>query len=147
MSRSFLKMRPVKQEFIILEGKSVECYQEWEIIVPREVAQILIFDGKFHSNWSRILGSNSRIKITTKGLATCDEENAWDVEFGKHLAESKASLKAYKKYDKITRKITKVAFNIYGNIRKMSVRNASFIHREMTHIFNLRNSKIKPDKE
>lgn len=147
MSRSFLKMRPVKQEFIVLEGRSVECHQEWEIIVPREVAQILVFDGKFHSDWSRLLGNDNRIKITTKGLATCDEENVWDKEFGKHLAESKASLKAYKKYDRITRKITKIAFTIYGNIRKMCVRNVSFIHREMNHIFKLNTSKIKPDKE
>ena len=103
----YLKMKPVKEDFEINENDGiVKCYQTWSFFVPKEIAQTLIFNGKFNREWSEKLAKDNRnIWITTVGTAKKIKTDIWDEKIGKHIAATKASKKAYEKYFKLTRKI------------------------------------------
>ena len=103
----YLKMKPVKEDFEINENDGiVKCYQTWSFFVPKEIAQTLIFNGKFNREWSEKLAKDNRnISITTVGTAKKIKTDIWDEKIGKHIAATKASKKAYEKYFKLTRKI------------------------------------------
>ena len=103
----YLKMKPVKEDFEINENDGiVKCYQTWSFFVPKEIAQTLIFNGKFNREWSEKLAKDNRnILITTVGTAKRIKTDIWNEKIGKHIAATKASKKAYEKYFKLTRKI------------------------------------------
>ena len=103
----YLKMKPVKEDFEINENDGiVKCYQTWSFFVPKEIAQTLIFNGKFNREWSEKLAKDNRnILITTVGTAKRMKTDIWNEKIGKHIAATKASKKAYEKYFKLTRKI------------------------------------------
>ena len=103
----YLKMKPVKEDFEINENDGiVKCYQTWSFFVPKEIAQTLIFNGKFNREWSEKLAKDNRnILITTVGTAKRIKTDIWNEKFGKHIAATKASKKAYEKYFKLTNKI------------------------------------------
>lgn len=100
-------MKPVKEDFEINENNGiVKCYQTWSFFVPKEIAQTLIFNGKFNREWSEKLAKDNRnILITTVGTAKRMKTDIWNEKIGKHIAATKASKKAYEKYFKLTRKI------------------------------------------
>lgn len=103
----YLKMKPVKEDFEINENDGiVKCYQTWSFFVPKEIAQTLIFNGKFNREWSEKLAKDNRnILITTVGTAKRIKTDIWNEKIGKHIAATKASKKAYEKYFKLTIKI------------------------------------------
>ena len=103
----YLKMKPVKEDFEINENDGiVKCYQTWSFFIPKEIAQTLIFNGKFNREWSEKLAKDNRnILITTVGTAKRIKTDIWNEKIGKHIAATKASKKAYEKYFKLTRKI------------------------------------------
>ena len=103
----YLKMKPVKEDFEINENDGiVKCYQTWSFFVPKEIAQTLIFNGKFNREWSEKLAKDNRnILITTVGTAKRIKTDIWNEKIGKQIAATKASKKAYEKYFKLTRKI------------------------------------------
>lgn len=96
----YLKMKPVKEDFEINENDGiVKCYQTWSFFVPKEIAQTLIFNGKFNREWSEKLAKDNRnILITTVGTAKRIKTDIWNEKIGKHIAATKASKKAYEKY-------------------------------------------------
>lgn len=100
-------MKPVKEDFEINENDGiVKCYQTWSFFVPKEIAQTLIFNGKFNREWSEKLAKDNRnILITTVGTAKRIKTDIWNEKIGKHIAATKASKKAYEKYFKLTSKI------------------------------------------
>ena len=100
-------MKPVKEDFEINENDGiVKCYQTWSFFVPKEIAQTLIFNGKFNREWSEKLAKDNRnILITTVGTAKRIKTDIWNEKIGKHIAATKASKKAYEKYFKLTIKI------------------------------------------
>lgn len=103
----YLKMKPVEERFEINKNDGiVKCYQTWSVFVPKEIAQTLIFNGKFNREWSEKLARDNRnIMITTVGTAKKMENDTWNEDTGRHIAATKASTKAYEKYSKLTYKI------------------------------------------
>ena len=137
----YLKMKPVKEDFEINENDGiVKCYQTWSFFVPKEIAQTLIFNGKFNREWSEKLAKDNRnILITTVGTAKRIKTDIWNEKIGKHIAATKASKKAYEKYVKLTRKIW-MAFRdievMVGNTLSISV---DFISNTVEHLKKLQN--------
>lgn len=103
----YLKMKPVEERFEINENDGiVKCYQTWSFFIPKEIAQTLIFNGKFNREWSeKLTRDNRNIQITTVGTAKKMENDTWNEDTGRHIAATKASKKAYEKYFKLTYKI------------------------------------------
>ena len=137
----YLKMKPVKEDFEINENDGiVKCYQTWSFFVPKEIAQTLIFNGKFNREWSEKLAKDNRnILITTVGTAKRIKTDIWNEKIGKHIAATKASKKAYEKYFKLTRNIW-MAFRdievMVGNTLSISV---DFISNTVEHLKKLQN--------
>ena len=137
----YLKMKPVKEDFEINKNDGiVKCYQTWSFFVPKEIAQTLIFNGKFNREWSEKLAKDNRnILITTVGTAKRIKTDIWNEKIGKHIAATKASKKAYEKYFKLTHKIW-MAFRdievMVGNTLSISV---DFISNTVEHLKKLQN--------
>lgn len=135
----YLKMRPVKEDFEINEAEGVvKCFQTWDFFVPREIAQTLIFDGKLNSKWSQILTKNDRhIYIETVGYATKAKDDVWNVDKGRRVASTKASMKAYRKYFKLAKKMSKTFEKIEATLKKTVILSLRFLVREGVHLTKL----------
>ena len=135
----YLKMKPVKEDFEINEAEGVvKCFQTWDFFIPREIAQTLIFDGKLNSKWSQILTKNDRhIYIETVGYATKAKDDVWNVDKGRRVASTKASMKAYKKYFKLAKKMFKTFEKIEGALKTTLIMSMRFLVREGVHLAKL----------
>ena len=135
----YLKMKPVKENFEINEAEGVvKCFQTWDFFVPREIAQTLIFDGKLNSKWSQILTKNDRhIYIETVGCATKAKDDVWNADKGRHVASTKASMKAYRKYLKLAKKMHKTFKKIEDTLKTTAIMSLRFLAREAVHLAKL----------
>lgn len=135
----YLKMKPVKEDFEINEAEGiVKCLQTWDFFVPREIAQTLIFDGKLNSKWSQILTKNDRhIYIETVGYATKAKDDVWNADKGRHVASTKASIKAYRKYLRLSKKMRKTFEKIEGILKTTVILSLRFLVRESIHLAKL----------
>lgn len=138
----YLKMKPVKENFEINEAEGiVKCFQTWDFFVPREIAQTLIFDGKLNSKWSQILTKNDRhIYIETVGCATKDKYDVWNADKGRHIASTKASMKAYRKYLRLSKKMCKTFEKIEDTLKTTAIMSLSFLIRESVHLAKIADS-------
>lgn len=136
---NYLKMRPVKEGFEINEAEGiVKCFQTWDFFVPREIAQTLIFDGKLNSKWSQILTKNDRhIYIETVGCATKAKDDVWNTDKGRHVASAKASMKAYRKYLRLSKKMWKTFGKIENTLKTTVMISLRFLVREGMHLAKL----------
>ena len=140
-------MKPVKEDFEINEAEGiVKCFQTWDFFVPREIAQTLIFDGKLNSKWSQILTKNDRhIYIETVGYATKAKDDVWNVDKGRHVASTKASIKAYRKYLRLSKKMRKTFEKIEDILKTTVILSLRFLVRERVYIWL--NCRLKQNKE
>lgn len=136
---NYLKMKPVKEDFEINEAEGiVKCFQAWDFFVPREIAQTLIFDGKLNSKWSQILTKNDRhIYIETVGCATKAKGDVWNADKGRHVASTKASMKAYRKYLRLSKKMWKTFRKIENTLKTTVMISLKFLVREGLHLAEL----------
>lgn len=127
-SNKYLKMRPVSETYKYDESAGdVRCFQEWDLYIPREIGQLLIFNGKFNGEWSRILTKdNNHLKIKTVGRAKLMDGDVFDKKIGEHISATKASIKAYKKYNSAAKKIFYAIKPIYDTVRSTYLKTSEF---------------------
>lgn len=133
------KLDPISIKYNINEEKKVvTCISEYSI-------------GNLHNNLTtghcslelskaiKLFGNNSIrkssfIRFTVIGIARCNPEDIFDIELGKKIAESRASIKAFKFYSEYIRQCSLNINRLYTHLDSISDKYKSIATKEEGHL-------------
>ena len=125
------RVKITKANYIVnLEKKVVVCILECDMQLYKHPA----WQGIYPSMWANLplVGINGIFKV--RAIARCNEEDAFDEEAGKRIAESRAKVKAFATAAKVYKEIEKYFLNCAALVNESVEACEQTVKAEEAHV-------------